>query len=422
MTAINLLGPEGEPLGRLRAIATDLIEEAERTALDRGMSKRLCLPVVLREHVEQAGYTVTELEIARAASQLETVRHGEHVVAVEIRIQSVAADQPPAEATCGPKDEKPMPARKPQGGAIQFFELEQEYPNDEARAWYERLVGLDDHKRRLLVELELLLYPERVEAWSRKHHKTVIRLCSLLRQRVPLVLLEGDVGCGKTALAETVGDPLARHTGGKVHLLKVNTQVRGSGHVGEMTDLIVQAFAQAEQRVDSLKGQPVLLLIDEADALAAKRVDLHMHHEDKAGMNTLLQRIDNLRLTKRRIAVIFITNRPDALDPAVHRRAALRLTFGRPNDESREAIIRLSLPELDLTTKNAQELVRLTGPAAKKNKGIGFTPSDITDRLLPSALREAYHHGRPISAADLIALASEIEPSPRMGSDHDEKA
>jgi hypothetical protein len=32
-----------------------------------------------------------------------------------------------------------------------------------------------------------------------------------------------------------------------------------------------------------------------------------MHHEDKAGMNTLLQRIDNLRLTKRRIAVIFIT-------------------------------------------------------------------------------------------------------------------
>lgn len=282
--------------------------------------------------------------------------------------------------------------------------------------------GLDDHKRRLLVELELLLYPERVEAWSRKHHKTVIRLCELLKHRVPLVLLEGDVGCGKTALVETVGDPLARHTKSKVHLLKVNTQVRGSGHVGEMTDLIVQAFAQAEQRVDSLKGQPVLLLIDEADALAAKRVDQHMHHEVKAGMNTLLQRIDNLRLTKKRLAVIFITNRPDALDPAVHRRAALRLTFGRPNDESREAIIRLSLPELDLTMRNVQELVRLTGPSAKKNKGIGFTPSDITDRLLPSALREAYHHGRPITADDLIALVSEIEPSPPMRSGHDEKA
>jgi SpoVK/Ycf46/Vps4 family AAA+-type ATPase len=271
MTTINMFGPAGEPLGRLRAVATDLIEEAERTALDRNMSKRLCLPVVLREHVEQAGYIVTDLEITRAASQLEAVRHGETLAVIEISIQSVAANQPPAEAICGAEEDKPMPTRKPQSGAIQFFELEQEYPNEEAKAWYERLVGLDDHKHRLLVELELMLYPERVEAWSRKHHKTVIRLCGLLRQRVPLVLLEGDVGCGKTALAETIGDALARRTGGKIHLLKINTQVRGSGHVGEMTDLIVQAFAQAEQRLDSLKGQPVLLLIDEADALAAKR-------------------------------------------------------------------------------------------------------------------------------------------------------
>ena len=61
-----------------------------------------------------------------------------------------------------------MQTRKAQGGAIQFFELEREYPNDEAQDWYNRLVGLDDHKRRLLVELELLLYPERVEEWSQR--------------------------------------------------------------------------------------------------------------------------------------------------------------------------------------------------------------------------------------------------------------
>jgi hypothetical protein len=67
-----------------------------------------------------------------------------------------------------------------------------------------------------------------------------------------------------------------------------------------------------------------------------------------------------------------------------------------------------------------QELVRQTGATAKKNKGIGFTASDITDRLLPSALREAYSRGTPITADDLIALASEILPSPRMGAGHDE--
>ena len=59
---------------------------------------------------------------------------------------------------------------------------------------------------------------------------------------------------------------------------------------------------------------------------------------------------------------------------------------------------------------------------AEKNKDVEFTDSDITDRLLPSAVREVYHRGRPIGADDLIALASEIEPSPLMGSGHDEKA
>lgn len=421
MVAINLVGPDGEPLARLRSDAIDVIEEAETLARERDLSKAECLPIVLREHIERAGYAASAAEIARGASELEAVRQEKKVPVIEVRVSSPGGDGmaspngPPA-ATEG----KRMQTLNAQGGAIQFFELEREYPNNEARDWYNRLVGLDEHKRRLLVELELLLYPDRVEDWSKKHHKRVIRLCELLRQRVPLVLLEGDVGCGKTALAETIGDALARGTGGqKVHLLKVNTQVRGSGHVGEMTDLIVQAFAQAEHRADTLRGKPLLLLIDEADALAAKRVDQHMHHEDKAGMNTLLQRIDNLRIGNRRMAVIFITNRPDALDPAVHRRAALRLTFDRPNDDVRAAILRQSLPELNLSEKNVQELVRQTSANAKKNKGVGFTASDITDRLLPSALREAYSRGRPIAADDVIALASDMLPSPCMGAAHD---
>ena len=76
------------PLARLRATAAELIEEAERAALDRGMSKRLCLPVVLREHVEQAGYGVSDLEIARGAAQLDAVRQGEGVAAIEIMLNS----------------------------------------------------------------------------------------------------------------------------------------------------------------------------------------------------------------------------------------------------------------------------------------------------------------------------------------------
>ncbi len=135
-----------------------------------------------------------------------------------------------------------------------FFEAELTYPDPLARARYDRLVGLDDHKRRLLLELELLLYPDRLEHWSRQHHGTVLALCEPYGNRPPLVLLEGDVGCGKTVLAETVGDPLTERAGGTVHLLKINTQVRGTGLVGEMTDLIVQAFTQAEARAETAGG------------------------------------------------------------------------------------------------------------------------------------------------------------------------
>lgn len=420
MAAINLVGPDDEPVARLRSAAIELIEEAEQLARDRHLTKPECLPIVLREHIERAGFTAADADVERGAAQLEAVRHGKRVPAIDVKVLNEhAAGKASADARPAAAGRTPMQTRKGQGGAIQFFELEREYPDDDAREWYDELIGLDDHKRRLLVELELLLYPERVEAWSRKHHRGVIHLSGLLRRRAPLVLLEGDVGCGKSALAETIGDALARRNGGqKVQLLKINTQVRGSGHVGEMTDLIVQAFAQAEHRADTLRGRPVLLLIDEADALAAKRVDQHMHHEDKAGMNTLLQRIDNLRLGHRRLAVIFITNRPDALDPAVHRRAALRLTFGRPGDDARAAIFRRSLPELGLSEKNVQELVRQTGPGAKKNKGAGFTASDITDRLLPSALREAYLADEPITAEGLIAVAADMRPSPRMDSEN----
>jgi len=309
-----------------------------------------------------------------------------------------------------------MPRTQDSPPAGNFFELERVYPDDEAYARYGRLVGIDEHKSRLLIDLEMLLYPDRLFAWSRRHHGDhVLRLCDTYRDRVPLIILEGDVGTGKTALAETIGDALARRVGAgaTVRLLKINTRIRGGGHVGEMGELISQAFTQAEQQA-ARDGDPVVLLIDEADALAARRDTEQMHHEDKAGLNTLLQRLDNLRLLCLPIAAIFITNRPDALDPAIRRRAALDLHFERPNDETRGRLIEDRLPELKITRQRVEEIVRLTGEREPKNKGVPFTASDITDRVLPNALREAYAQDRPLRVEDVIEQARVLAPTPRM--------
>jgi AAA+ superfamily predicted ATPase len=368
------------------------------------MSKRRCFPLILRRHVEAAGCLIAEADLEDAVGKLECVRGGDRSSPIRLRVS--------AYPDAVKHERRDMNSKTNFAG--RFFEAERVYPSPEARAWYDRLVGIDEHKKRLMLELELLLYPDWLVRWSREHHGRDIQACRIMASRAPLVLLEGDVGCGKSVLAETIGDPLAELAGGKVHMFKVNTQVRGTGMVGEMTDLIVQAFTQDEQRADALKGQPLLLLIDEADALAARRVDQHMHHEDKAGLNTLLQRIDGLRLGGRRIAVLFITNRPDALDPAIRRRAALRLTFARPDDQQRAELLRRSIPELELSAKDLRELVAATGADSKKKYGATFTWSDITDRLIPAAVRDAYAARRPLASADLVAHAREMEPTPLM--------
>jgi len=419
--SINLIGTTGEPFGKLRLGALELIAEAEGVARRDNLAKTSAITKVLRTYVESSGHSVTDIHLKEAIHTLNRVRSGEPIREVLLTVSSrqVGRDKVMEipSALTPLKNTIPMSSPTTPSAAISFFESEREFPDPDAQVWYTRLVGLDEQKERLLVELEMLLFPEQVEAWSKEHHGKLLQLWQLYQNRVPLILFEGDVGTGKTALAETVGDALARRIPGKkkVHLLKLNTQVRGTGLVGEMSDLIAQAFTQAEARTRALRGAPVLLLIDEADALAASRDTQQMHHEDKAGLNTVLQRLDNLRITKLPIAVLFITNRPEALDPAIRRRAALDLHFERPTDEIREKIITSAVPEIPISATQLAELVKLTGSTSSKNHGIGFTASDITDRLLPSALRTAFTQKRALTVTDLIEQAKLIEATPKFG-------
>ena len=418
-TLLQLVSLIGQPVGTLRLGALALTTRAEEVARSRRLAKRTALPLVLREYLEDMGYEVGEAELTGAVNALERVRRGEVIPAIKIPVRSPIDGQKKSIANDNGKYHRErksdfMVATLNPTNMIAFFEAERIYPDIAAQRWYERLVGLDDQKARLLVELEMLLYPERLEQWSKCYHDgQVLRICDLYGNRVPLILLEGDVGTGKTALAETIGDALARQIGEgrQVHMLKINTQVRGTGQVGEMSDLIVQAFVQVEARAKTLGGDPVLLLLDEADALAVSRETQQMHHEDKAGLNTLLQRLDKLRLAKLPIAALFITNRPDALDAAIRRRAALDLHFARPGGDVRAKIFLTSVPELRIGEEEIAMLVQLTGSNEPKNKGVSFTASDLTDRLLPAALRQAYRERRALKVCDLIEQAQVLEPT-----------
>ncbi len=269
-----------------------------------------------------------------------------------------------------------------------------EYPDPTAARRFASLVGLDEMKERLLKEARLLLDPDTLASWSAKHYRQKIKLVDFFRDRPPLFIFAGDVGTGKTILAETFGDAVARQADIAVTLYALSLNARGTGAVGEMTSLLSAAFAEVKQAAKRGTGRGskhhsgIVLLIDEADALAQSRELRQMHHEDRAGVNALICGVDDLATGNLPAIVVMCTNRLEALDPAVRRRAAVTFTFSRPNEAQRTAFLKPVLEELGFTSQQIHSLAAATG--ATHGRPYGYTYSDLAQRLLPGLLLAAY--------------------------------
>lgn len=292
-------------------------------------------------------------------------------------------------------------------GTSALFELEVELPDALLKARAQRLVGFKARYERMHQNLRLLIDQDGLKQWSKKYYHGHIALLDSLLDRYPLAVFHGDVGTGKTDTAEAASNALAEELGKDAMLFKLSTRVRGSGNVGEMSTLINQAFEIVGKEAG--KSKLSFLIIDEADSLAASRSGNQSHHEDKVAVNTLIQKIDDIRRFSGRVLVILCTNRYDALDPAILRRVAYEEEFRRPDEAERREILNLDCEGLGIPSSVIEELVKLTGPHGP-NK-IGYTFSDIRTRLLPEALGRAYP-SRKIESADLIKAVSRVRPSP----------
>jgi SpoVK/Ycf46/Vps4 family AAA+-type ATPase len=295
-----------------------------------------------------------------------------------------------------------------------LFERRMSYPHPEARDRLARLVGLDDQISRLTKVLALLVHPAGLVRWGEQHHPGASRIVESVLHRPPLVILGGDVGSGKTELAETIADSVARQEDIEIDLLPLSLAARGAGKVGEMTQLISAAFdftvkeATAIEKNEEGSEGAVILLVDEADALAASRETPEMHHEEVSAVNAFIRGIDRLANRRMPAAVIMCTNRYDALDPAVTRRAAEILAFGRPDEEKRRLVLAPKLGELGFDDAEIDAIVSVTGA---RDGQAGFTFSDLTQRLIPAIVLDAYPD-RPILPTRAIAIAEEMIPTP----------
>ena len=282
---------------------------------------------------------------------------------------------------------------------------------------YRRLVGLDNVKDRLLKEAQLLAVPQRLREWADTHHDGELPALALFADRPPLFVFAGDVGSGKSALAESFGCQMSETLDLPVFLYRLKLSARGSGLVGEMTTLIGNAFTHilAEGRKARGTKKPnsaLVVVVDEADALAQSRAAEQMHHEDRAGVDALLAGIDSLAGEKVPVIVFMCTNRERALDPAVLRRAAGIFHFERPGETDRRTVLAASLEGTGIDARTLDELVTLTGPRGEEP---GFTYSDLTQRLVAAAIMAAFPD-EALSSSVLLAVAAEIRATPEFWS------
>ena len=291
-----------------------------------------------------------------------------------------------------------------------LFEEDLDLPDPDADRRYHQLVGLDDTKTRLAKEGELILQPALIEQWSKGHHGSVLAAVRRMEDRAPLFVFEGDVGSGKTTLAETFASDIARQHRVSVKVHRLSLRARGTGAVGEMTRLLGAAFdfVLGEARKHRT-NRPTLLVVDEADAIAQSREAGHMHHEDRAGVNALIRGIDALT-NERKLGVIVVlcTNRADAIDPAVRRRAAASFQFGRPDNSQRQAMLAELFAEARFSEAEIRKLVAATGPTP--DRPYGYTHSDIVNRLVPAAILAAYPD-RPLTGAVVLDQITRHAPT-----------
>ena len=290
------------------------------------------------------------------------------------------------------------------------FDVQQELPSQKLEKIATTLIDFDRYYEKLKNHLTLVLMPDRVDSWSMKYHNSIIPLCEVIQQRYPLFLFSGDVGTGKTVTAECAANRLTIDMKKEGYLLKMSTRVRGRGLHGEMSQLIQDAFENL--RIQAGKKRLSFLLIDEADSIASLRSTEQMHQEEKAAVNTLIQKIDNIRQVGGRAVVFLCTNRASVIDQAIIRRAALHIEFTRPNKTQCLELLRHDLDGINLTSEEMNELASLTSTGGHYGDS-GYTYSDFRLRYFPEALARAFpDQGLTFDILKETALA--MKPSPQV--------
>lgn len=218
------------------------------------------------------------------------------------------------------------------------------------------------------------------------------------------ILLFGPPGCGKTMLAAAVANEIDGV------FMYVDASNIMSKWLGEAEKNVAKLFRYA--RAKSNEGKPVVIFIDEIDALFGK-FSSEVGGEVRV-RNQFLKEMDGLhdKSSRYHIYVIGATNKPWMLDEAFIRRFNKRIYIPLPNEEARLQMLHMYTKNLKLSDDvNLAELAKMTE---------GYSGSDVRDMVVEAhnrAVRELFEkHGgegeaRPITMEDFLDVLRSRKPS-----------
>lgn len=224
---------------------------------------------------------------------------------------------------------------------------------------YEDIGGLDEELKKVREMVELpLKHPEIFERLGIEPPKGV--------------LMHGPPGTGKTLLAKAVANET------NAHFILINGPEIISKFYGESEANLRKKFEEAE------KNAPAIIFIDEIDAIAPKREEMHGEVERRV-VAQLLALMDGLQ-SRGKVIVIAASNIPNVLDPALRRpgRFDRELEIGVPGKDARLEILKIHTRNMPLKDVKLKEIAEVT------HGFVGADLSALTKEAAMNVLRKVF--------------------------------